>query len=97
VLIASTSEVYGDHREEKFLHESARRVYRPTTARRWAYADSKAIDEFHALGYRDERGPDCIVARLFNTVGPRQNWTVRDGHSPLRRQRAGGANTRGLR
>ena len=72
VLIASTSEVYGDHREEKFLHESARRIYGPTTARRWAYADSKAIDEFLALGYRAERGLDCTVARLFNTVGPRQ-------------------------
>jgi UDP-glucose 4-epimerase len=72
VLIASTSEVYGDHREEKALHESARRVYGPTTARRWAYADSKAIDEFLALGYRDERELDCVIVRLFNTVGPRQ-------------------------
>jgi UDP-glucose 4-epimerase len=72
VLIASTSEVYGDHREEKPLLEGARRVYGPTTARRWAYADSKAIDEFLALGYRDERDLDCVIVRLFNTVGPRQ-------------------------
>jgi UDP-glucose 4-epimerase len=72
VLIASTSEVYGDHREEKPLEESARRVYGPTTARRWAYADSKAIDEFLALAYHDERDLDCVIARLFNTVGPRQ-------------------------
>jgi UDP-glucose 4-epimerase len=72
VLVASTSEVYGDHREEEPLREGARRIYGPTTARRWAYADSKAIDEFLALAYRDERGLDCVIARLFNTVGPRQ-------------------------
>src|SRR5215210_8847853 len=46
VLVASTSEVYGDHREERPLAEDARRIYGPTTARRWAYADSKAMDEF---------------------------------------------------
>jgi nucleoside-diphosphate-sugar epimerase len=72
VLVASTSEVYGDHREELPLQEDARRVYGPTTARRWAYADSKAIDEFLALAYRDERDLDCVIVRLFNTVGPRQ-------------------------
>jgi UDP-glucose 4-epimerase len=73
VLIASTSEVYGDHREEKPLSEDARRIYGPTTARRWAYADSKAMDEFLALAYAQERGLDCVIARLFNTVGPRQS------------------------
>jgi len=72
VLVASTSEVYGDHREELPLEESARRIYGPTTSRRWAYADSKAIDEFLALAYRDERDLDCVIVRLFNTVGPRQ-------------------------
>jgi UDP-glucose 4-epimerase len=72
VLVASTSEVYGDHREERQLHESARRIYGPTTTRRWAYADSKAIDEFLALAYHDERQLDCVIVRLFNTVGPRQ-------------------------
>jgi UDP-glucose 4-epimerase len=72
VLVASTSEVYGDHREEKALVETDRRIYGPTTARRWLYADSKAMDEFLALGYHDERGLDCVIARLFNTVGPGQ-------------------------
>jgi nucleoside-diphosphate-sugar epimerase len=72
VLVASTSEVYGDHREEKELVETDRRIYGPTTARRWLYADSKAMDEFLALGYHDERGLDCVIARLFNTVGPGQ-------------------------
>jgi UDP-glucose 4-epimerase len=73
VLIASTSEVYGDHRDETPLEETARRVYGPTTQRRWAYADSKAMDEFLALAHHSERGLDCIIARLFNTVGPRQS------------------------
>jgi UDP-glucose 4-epimerase len=73
VLVASTSEVYGDHREERPLEESARRIYGPTTARRWAYADSKAMDEFLALAYHQERGLDVVIARLFNTVGPRQS------------------------
>jgi UDP-glucose 4-epimerase len=73
VLVASTSEVYGDHRTEEPLAESARRIYGPTTQRRWAYADSKAMDEFLALAYHQERGLDCVIARLFNTVGPRQS------------------------
>jgi nucleoside-diphosphate-sugar epimerase len=73
VLIASTSEVYGDHREERPLVENDRRVYGPTTERRWGYADSKAMDEFLALAYHQERRLDCIIVRLFNTVGPRQS------------------------
>jgi UDP-glucose 4-epimerase len=73
VLVASTSEVYGDHREQRPLVETARRIYGPTTERRWAYADSKAMDEFLALAYHQERGLDCVIARLFNTVGPRQS------------------------
>jgi len=73
VLVASTSEVYGDHREEIALVEDARRIYGPTTQRRWAYADSKAMDEFLALAHHQERGLDCVIVRLFNTVGPRQS------------------------
>lgn len=72
VLIASSSEVYGDHREERPLAEDDRRVYGPTTERRWLYADSKAMDEFLALGFHQERELDCVIARFFNTVGPRQ-------------------------
>src|SRR5436189_2347587 len=73
VLVASTSEIYGDRREPEALDEESRRVYGPTTARRWAYAESKALDEFLALAYHQERGLDCVIARLFNTVGPRQS------------------------
>jgi UDP-glucose 4-epimerase len=73
VFVASTSEVYGDRREPEALKEESRRIYGPTTARRWAYAESKALDEFLALAYHQERGLDCVIARLFNTVGPRQS------------------------
>jgi UDP-glucose 4-epimerase len=72
VLIASSSEVYGDHRDERPLQEDDRRVYGPVTERRWLYADSKAMDEFLALGFHQERELDCVIARFFNTVGPRQ-------------------------
>src|SRR5437660_6064075 len=73
VLVASTSEVYGDHREEAELAEDARRVYGPATPPRRAYADSKAMDEFLALAHHQERDLDCVIVRLFNTVGPRQS------------------------
>src|SRR5947209_13287512 len=73
VLVASTSEIYGDRREPELLEEQSRRIYGPTTARRWAYAESKALDEFLALAYHQERGLDCVIVRLFNTVGPRQS------------------------
>ena len=72
VLVASSSEVYGDHREERPLAEDDRRIYGPTTEKRWLYADSKAMDEHLALSYHLERGLDAVVVRLFNTVGPRQ-------------------------
>jgi UDP-glucose 4-epimerase len=73
VLVASSSEVYGDHREERPLAENDRRVYGPTTEKRWLYADSKAMDEHLALAWHQERNLDCVVVRLFNTVGPRQS------------------------
>ena len=74
VLVASSSEVYGDHPSENLpLREDARRIYGPTTAKRWAYADSKAMDEFLALARYEEHGVECVIARLFNTVGPRQS------------------------
>ena len=73
VIVASSSEVYGDHRTENPLSEEDRRVYGPTTEKRWLYADSKAMDEHLALSYHLERGLDAVVVRLFNTVGPRQS------------------------
>jgi len=73
VLVASTSEIYGDHRTPEPLREDSRRVYGPTTQKRWLYADSKAMDEYLALAYRQERDLEFVIARLFNTVGPRQS------------------------
>jgi UDP-glucose 4-epimerase len=73
VLVASTSEVYGDPRTEEPFREDDRRVYGPTTQKRWLYADSKAMDEYLALAYHQERSLDCVIVRLFNTVGPRQS------------------------
>jgi UDP-glucose 4-epimerase len=71
VLIASTSEVYGKNIAVPFSEE-ADLVLGPTTKHRWAYACSKAIDEFLALAYWKEKKLPVIVVRLFNTVGPRQ-------------------------
>jgi UDP-glucose 4-epimerase len=73
VLVASSSEVYGNHPEDTSLGEDAQRIYGPTTAKRWAYADTKALDEFLALALAQERGLRSVIARLFNTVGRRQN------------------------
>jgi len=71
VVIFSTSEVYGKSTAVPF-REDADLVMGSTFKRRWAYACSKAIDEFLALAYWRERGLPVMIARLFNTVGPRQ-------------------------
>jgi UDP-glucose 4-epimerase len=71
VVIFSTSEVYGKSTAVPFS-EDADLVTGPTSKHRWAYACSKAIDEFLALAYWKEKKLPVIVARLFNTVGPRQ-------------------------
>jgi UDP-glucose 4-epimerase len=71
VVIASTSEVYGKSEDVPFREDSDL-VLGPTPKHRWAYACSKAIDEFLALAYWKERQLPVIVVRFFNTVGPRQ-------------------------
>lgn len=72
VLITSTSEVYGKSTAVPFA-EDQDLVMGPTTKHRWAYACSKAIDEFLALAYYKEKKLPVIIVRLFNTVGPRQS------------------------
>jgi len=72
VVIASTSEVYGKSDDVPFREDSDL-VMGPTPKHRWAYACSKAIDEFLALAYWKERKLPVIIVRLFNTVGPRQS------------------------
>jgi UDP-glucose 4-epimerase len=71
VFIASTSEVYGKNLDVPF-REDADLVMGATVKHRWAYACSKAIDEFLALAYWKERGLPVVVVRFFNTVGPKQ-------------------------
>jgi nucleoside-diphosphate-sugar epimerase len=70
-LITSSSEVYGKPTSE-FFREEDDVVYGPTTALRWSYAQTKAIDEYLALAHHARFGVPTVVVRLFNTVGPRQ-------------------------
>lgn len=70
-LIASSSEVYGKASKSPFSEDDDA-VYGPTTIGRWSYACSKAIDEYLALAYHAKHSLPTVVARFFNTVGPRQ-------------------------
>lgn len=71
VLITSTSEVYGKSAKVPFS-ENDDLVLGSTTRPRWAYACSKAIDEFLGLAYYRQYAMPIVIVRLFNTVGPRQ-------------------------
>jgi UDP-glucose 4-epimerase len=71
VVVASTSEVYGKSERVPYA-EDHDMVLGASTHSRWAYAASKVIDEFLALAYHRRDGLPVVVARLFNTVGPRQ-------------------------
>ncbi len=71
VFIASTSEVYGKSTDVPF-REDADLVMGATSRHRWAYACSKALDEFLALAYWKQKRLPVIIVRFFNTVGPRQ-------------------------
>ena len=75
-LVASTSEVYGKINGNEgttgALREDSDWQLGPTSRRRWAYACSKAMDEFLSLAYFEEKRLPVIVTRFFNTVGPRQ-------------------------
>ncbi len=74
VLIASTSEVYGKHLHAPLV-ETDNIIYGPSSKFRWSYAASKLMDEFMALAYFRTTGLQVTIARLFNTVGPRQTGT----------------------
>ncbi len=71
VVLASTSEIYGKSSDIPF-REDGDGVMGPTTHHRWAYANSKAMDEFLALAYHKQRGLPVVICRFFNTIGPRQ-------------------------
>ncbi len=72
IMVASTSEIYGKNVSDS-LHETADRVLGSPTVARWAYSTAKAVDEVLCYAYHKERDLPTIVARLFNTVGPRQS------------------------
>jgi len=72
IVLTSTSEVYGKSSKIPFS-ENDDLVMGPTNKGRWSYACSKAIDEFLALAYWREFRLPTVVARLFNTIGPRQS------------------------
>ncbi|HXJ58644.1 MAG TPA: NAD-dependent epimerase/dehydratase family protein [Verrucomicrobiae bacterium] len=72
VVLTSSSEVYGKS-ERELLREDADLNIGPPTVARWSYACSKLMAEFLALSYARERNLPVIIARLFNTVGPRQS------------------------
>jgi len=71
VFVASTSEVYGKSSSVPFREDQDLQLG-PTSHSRWAYACSKALDEWLALAYWREKKVPVIVTRFFNTVGPRQ-------------------------
>jgi UDP-glucose 4-epimerase len=71
VLLASSSEVYGKSEAVPF-REDDDTVLGGTMFSRWSYACSKAIDEFLGLAYYNQYGLPVVIARFFNTVGPRQ-------------------------
>ena len=71
ILVASTSEIYGKLTNVPF-NEDDDSLIGATTHHRWAYATSKALDEFLALAYHKEMGLPVVIFRLFNTIGPRQ-------------------------
>jgi UDP-glucose 4-epimerase len=71
VLICSTSEVYGKSQKAEFSEEDDL-IIGPPDVGRWSYACSKLLDEFLALAHARERRLPVMIARLFNTVGPRQ-------------------------
>jgi len=71
VLLASSSEVYGKSEAVPF-REDDDMVMGSTRFPRWAYACSKAVDEFLGLAYHQESHLEVVIARFFNTIGPRQ-------------------------
>jgi len=71
ILLASSSEVYGKSEAVPFCEEDDL-VLGSTSLSRWAYACSKAIDEFLGQAYYQQYGLGVVIGRFFNTVGPRQ-------------------------
>ena len=71
LLLTSTSEVYGKSAKPEFSEDDDLLIGPPGQSR-WSYACSKLTDEFLSLAYAREKNLPVTIARLFNTVGPRQ-------------------------
>jgi UDP-glucose 4-epimerase len=71
-LLSSSSEVYGKNPKQPLSEDSDRLLGSPKVAR-WSYSEAKAIDEFYAFQLNKQKGLPVTIARLFNTVGPRQS------------------------
>lgn len=71
-LLASSSEVYGKNPNQPLSEDSDRVLGSPKVAR-WSYSEAKAIDEFYAFQLNKQKELPVTIARLFNTVGPRQS------------------------
>jgi UDP-glucose 4-epimerase len=71
-LLASSSEIYGKNANQPLSEDSDRVLGSPKVAR-WSYSEAKAIDEFYAFQLNKQKGLPVTIARLFNTVGPRQS------------------------
>lgn len=71
LLFTSTSEIYGKLSGDS-LPETSDRVLGSPFQARWSYSTAKAFGEILAAGFHRQSGAETIVARLFNTVGPRQ-------------------------
>ncbi len=72
ILVASTSEIYGKNTKVGIREDDDRLAGSPLKSR-WSYSEAKAIDESLVSAYITERGLWAVIARLFNTVGPRQS------------------------
>ena len=70
-LVTSTSEIYGKSKDIP-LREAGDRVLGSPLKSRWTYSEAKALEEAYAIILHQQQNLPVVIARLFNTVGPRQ-------------------------
>ena len=70
-VMTSTSEIYGRNSQTP-LYENSDRILGSPKISRWTYSEAKALDEFMAFHLNKSKNFPVTIARLFNTVGPRQ-------------------------
>jgi UDP-glucose 4-epimerase len=71
LILASTSEIYGKNSDA--LTEESDRILGSPLKVRWTYSEAKALEESVAKSLSVNNGLQVKIARLFNTVGPRQS------------------------